>query len=88
VPELRKAPRRSRGFRLASAALPAERGLRLRRGAARVEYARFARAMLPAGITIEGPARIEDDGATIVVEPRGVARVDREGNVRLAARKP
>lgn len=48
-----------------------------------VELPCYRRDLLRTNDSIPGPARIDDDGATIVVEPGFVARVDRRGNLRL-----
>jgi N-methylhydantoinase A/oxoprolinase/acetone carboxylase beta subunit len=48
-----------------------------------VEMPCFERAALRPGDQIAGPARIDDDGATIVVEPSNTARIDAGANVRL-----
>ncbi len=43
----------------------------------------YRRDELPVGSRIEGFARIDDDGATILVEPGDLAVVDRHGNLRI-----
>lgn len=44
---------------------------------------RFLRSALPRGARIPGPARIEDDGATLLLEPGSRATIDHHGNVRI-----
>jgi N-methylhydantoinase A len=46
----------------------------------------FERDRLPPGFEADGPAVVEEDGATTVVPPGWRLRVDRLGNLRLAGR--
>ncbi|MCG8548038.1 MAG: hydantoinase/oxoprolinase family protein [Alphaproteobacteria bacterium] len=45
----------------------------------------YDRALLPADVAFSGPAIVEEDGATTVVTPNWLVRVDAIGNLRLSA---
>ena len=52
---------------------------------ARVNVAVYERERLPVDVSFEGPAIVEEDGATTVVTPGWTARRDRSGNLRLSS---
>ena len=52
---------------------------------ARVNVAVYEREHLPADVSFEGPAIVEEDGATTVITPGWIARKDRSGNLRLSS---
>ena len=51
----------------------------------RVNVAIYERRRLPVDVSFEGPAIVEEDGATTVITPGWVARADRSGNLRLVS---
>ena len=52
---------------------------------ARVNVAVYEREHLPVDVSFEGPAIVEEDGATTVITPGWNARKDRSGNLRLSS---
>ena len=48
----------------------------------------YARAALPPGTTLEGPALVDEPGTTTVVEPGDRLHVDPYGNLCLAIAPP
>ena len=52
---------------------------------ARVNVAVHERERLPVDVSLEGPAIVEEDGATTVITPGWIARRDRSGNLRLSS---
>ena len=52
---------------------------------ARVNVAVYERERLPVDVSFEGPAIVEEDGATTVITPGWIARADRSGNLRLVS---
>src|SRR5207244_12972413 len=52
---------------------------------AALEAAVYERDRLPVEVTFDGPAIVEEDGATTVVLPGWRARRDATGNLRLSA---
>ena len=51
----------------------------------RVNVAVYERERLPVDVSFEGPAIIEEDGATTVITPGWIARRDCSGNIRLSS---
>lgn len=50
-----------------------------------VNVAVYEREHLPVDVSFEGPAIVEEDGATTVITPGWIARKDRSGNLRLSS---
>ena len=50
-----------------------------------VNVAVYEREHLPIDVSFEGPAIVEEDGATTVITPGWIARKDRSGNLRLSS---
>ncbi|MCY4468696.1 MAG: hypothetical protein OXC08_08225, partial [Thiotrichales bacterium] len=51
----------------------------------RVNVAVYERERLPVDVSFEGPAIVEEDGATTVITPGWIARRDRSCNLRLSS---
>ena len=51
----------------------------------RVNVAVYEREHLPVDVSFEGPAIVEEGGATTVITPGWIARRDRSGNLRLSS---
>ena len=75
--------------RLAPSAGTVEGAVTARRDAwfdeTRVSVAVYERELLPVEVPFEGPAIVEEDGATTVITPGWTARKDRSGNLRLGS---